>query len=206
MSDNKQMQNTENTNKWINWIEEAVDKEHLNHYEYNQFTNIQEIGSWKNTKKQLALKTFFNLNHVTMKEIVCELKIQRKVDFHDNIIRCHGITKFESGYKETLISITVYLNFIHKISFLFFLENQIGNNNYIMVMEYADGGSLRNYLDKNFSMLTWDDKLDMAYQLAYAVSCLHNEGIIHRDLHSGNILVHQNMIKLANWSIIQFPI
>ncbi|CAB5364489.1 unnamed protein product [Rhizophagus irregularis] len=31
-----------------------------------------------------------------MKEIVRELKIQRKVDFHDNIIRCYGITKLES--------------------------------------------------------------------------------------------------------------
>jgi serine/threonine protein kinase len=49
-------------------------------------------------------------------------------------------------------------------------------------MEYAEDGSLRSYLEKNFSKLTWNDKFNMAYQLAYAVSCLHNEGIIHRDL------------------------
>jgi serine/threonine protein kinase len=49
-------------------------------------------------------------------------------------------------------------------------------------MEYADGGSLRSYLMKNSSNLTWDDKYLMAYQLASAVSCLHNKGIVHRDL------------------------
>jgi serine/threonine protein kinase len=49
-------------------------------------------------------------------------------------------------------------------------------------MEYADNGSLQSYLKKNFSKLTWDDKYLMAYQLASAVSCLHNEEIVHRDL------------------------
>ncbi|CAB5345356.1 unnamed protein product [Rhizophagus irregularis] len=91
-----------------------------------------------------------------MKEIVRELKIQREVDFHDNIIRCYGITNLET-------------------------ENY---NNYQLVMEYADGGTLRSYLKKNFNKLTWDDKYNMAYQLSCAVSCLHNERIVHRDLHS----------------------
>ncbi|CAB4439494.1 unnamed protein product [Rhizophagus irregularis] len=96
------------------------------------------------------------LDNITVKEIVRELKIQREVNLHDNIIRCYGITKLESD----------------------------NHNNYWLVMEYADGGSLRCYLEKNFNKLTWDDKYNMAYQLSCAVSCLHNEGIVHRDLHS----------------------
>ena len=49
-------------------------------------------------------------------------------------------------------------------------------------MEYADNGTLRSYLKKNFDNLTWDNKFDFALQLTQAVSCLHGEGIVHRDL------------------------
>ena len=49
-------------------------------------------------------------------------------------------------------------------------------------MEYADGGTLQNYLKAHFDDLTWDDKFNLALQLARAVSCLHYEGIVHRDL------------------------
>ncbi len=49
-------------------------------------------------------------------------------------------------------------------------------------MEYADNGTLRHYLKKNSNNLEWDDKLKLAYQLTCAVSSLHDEGIVHRDL------------------------
>jgi hypothetical protein len=66
-----------------NWIEEAVDKEYFKFYEYKHFNNIKHIGSggfrkvfranWKNSEKQFALKSFFSLDNITVKEIVREV-------------------------------------------------------------------------------------------------------------------------------------
>jgi serine/threonine protein kinase len=57
------------------------------------------------------------------------------------------------------------------------------------VFEYADSGTLRSYLEINFVNLTWDDKYELAYQLACAVHHLHRKGIVHRDLVIYNLLL-----------------
>ena len=49
-------------------------------------------------------------------------------------------------------------------------------------MEYADGGTLQNCLKECFDKLNWNEKSNLALQLAYTVLCLHDEGIVHRDL------------------------
>jgi hypothetical protein len=76
---------TKTSDEWINWIEEAISKKHVKYYEYDHFSNNQEIGcgsfgkvyrvNWKSPQKYLVLKSFLNFNHITTKEIVNEVKI-----------------------------------------------------------------------------------------------------------------------------------
>ena len=44
MSDKSEIP-VENSNEWINWIEEAISKRHAKYYDYKDFHNLQKIGS-----------------------------------------------------------------------------------------------------------------------------------------------------------------
>ena len=61
-------------------------------------------------------------------------------------------------------------------------------NNFMMVMEYAPYGSLRQHLDKNFNSLNWNNKLNYLFHIAYGLNEIHEKGLIHHDFHCGNIL------------------
>ncbi|RGB31427.1 hypothetical protein C1646_764117 [Rhizophagus diaphanus] len=60
--------------------------------------------------------------------------------------------------------------------------------NYMMVLDYAEDGSLRNYLDKEYNKLKWNKKIDYMYDIIIGLERIHEKELIHRDLHIGNIL------------------
>ena len=57
-----------------------------------------------------------------------------------------------------------------------------------MVLDYADHGSLRNYLNTNYDKLSWHIKLRDLSRIAHGLDEIHKKELIHRDLHIGNIL------------------
>ena len=53
---------------------------------------------------------------------------------------------------------------------------------YHMIFELADGGSLREHLEKYFNDLTWKDKYKLGLEITNGLKYLHELGIIHKDL------------------------
>jgi serine/threonine protein kinase len=180
---------------------------HIKYYEYKDFSNIQKIGmgnfgkvyraNRKNSGKYFALKSF-NIDKTTVNEIIHEVIIKCNYRLHKIIYKYSVIISLNFTVKSIsmttlfvfmesqqkvikIFKIYITLKCVNKI-ISFKLENRNGQLKYLIVMEYADGGTLRTYLKENFYDLTWEDKYKLAYQLACAVSCLHDEEIVHRDL------------------------
>ncbi|RIA91955.1 kinase-like domain-containing protein [Glomus cerebriforme] len=47
---------------------------------------------------------------------------------------------------------------------------------------------LRSYLQQNHNDLTWKERTQIAYEIIFSTSRIHQENAIHKHLHSGNIL------------------
>jgi len=56
-------------------------------------------------------------------------------------------------------------------------------------MEYQFGGDLRHYIKKEFYNISWLNKLSHLSHINNGLRLIHEKDVIHRDFHSGNILV-----------------
>src|SRR4051812_7987345 len=74
-----------NTNEWVQWIEDGVAKDYVNYHDFNEFQNTECIGTggfskvyratWESSNTVVALKSLKNMkeNSNIMKELVNEV-------------------------------------------------------------------------------------------------------------------------------------
>ncbi|RIA94162.1 kinase-like domain-containing protein [Glomus cerebriforme] len=60
---------------------------------------------------------------------------------------------------------------------------------YAIVMNYYDTGSLTHYLTNDFYDINWSDKLTILGDVLSGLINIHKKNIIHKNIHSGNILL-----------------
>src|ERR1043165_847814 len=60
---------------------------------------------------------------------------------------------------------------------------------FMMIMDYYQSGDLSHFITKVFYGVSWSKKLDQLYNIARSLEGIHGIGIVHHDLHSGNILI-----------------
>ncbi|RHZ80943.1 hypothetical protein Glove_130g2 [Diversispora epigaea] len=118
-----------------------------------------ENHQWKRyNNSEVALKKFDNF--VNFNDVLNEMAIHLKTHstFDFTSIRFYGITQDPETHS------------------------------YVMVLEYAADGNLREYLKNNFNNINWKKKIYSLYDLSSRLMNIHELDIVHQDFHPGNIL------------------
>lgn len=72
-----------------------------------------------------------------------------------------------------------------------------------IVMEYVDGITLKQYIDKN-QPLSWQESVDFAMQICSALEHAHSHHVIHKDIKPHNIMVTEDkVLKVMDFGIAQ---
>lgn len=69
---------------------------------------------------------------------------------------------------------------------------------FYIIFENLSSGNLYDYLKKK--ILNEEEIIEIFYNLLEVISYLHTRKIIHKLLNPSNILIHENKIKISNFS------
>lgn len=73
-----------------------------------------------------------------------------------------------------------------------------------IVMEYIDGVTLKEFIDKA-KVLDWKDAVHFTFQILRALQHAHDRGIVHRDIKPQNVMLLQDgTVKIMDFGIARF--
>src|SRR6185503_14230133 len=73
---------------------------------------------------------------------------------------------------------------------LYGITQEPETEDYMIVVQYANNGSLLSFLDQNIHKLTWKMKLEYLGDIAYYLRNIHGAKFVHCDLHGESVLMH----------------
>ncbi|RHZ43856.1 hypothetical protein Glove_851g7 [Diversispora epigaea] len=145
---------------------------------YEKFRDVEKIGkggfsqifkaTWKNFKskgtvnwssKREIVLKVLNNSQNVDTEFLNELKQIFQFNCYEEKIKCYGVTQDPQ------------------------------TKNYAFVLEYARNGDLHHFIHTNFEEFKWKKKTNYLINIIEGIKKIHDEKIIHRNLHSCNILV-----------------
>ncbi|CAG8528283.1 1730_t:CDS:2 [Ambispora gerdemannii] len=148
------------------WLDDAISEGKIHQITYDQITKIENIGEGSFGKVYSAECDLFSEKIVIKKIKKCHIKEKEK-------------DKFYAFIKELKIHST--LDHANIIRLYGISENK---NSYFLVMQFANNGTLREFLKEKHDTYTldWAKKISLAKQMADGIQYLHSRDIIHRDL------------------------
>ncbi|RHZ82821.1 hypothetical protein Glove_103g66 [Diversispora epigaea] len=118
----------------------------------------KRVRNWKGEVGEVEVALKKFDNFVNFNDVLNEMEIHLKTQNDDASIRFYGITQDPETHS------------------------------YMMVLNYATDGNLREYLKINFNNINWKQKLYNLYYLSLNLMNIHELDIVHQDFHPGNIL------------------
>ncbi|RGB42865.1 kinase-like domain-containing protein [Rhizophagus diaphanus] len=74
-------------------------------------------------------------------------------------------------------------------------------HNYALALQYMENGNLRSYLGQTANSKTWEQRLNKMYDICLALNDIHKYGLIHKDLHPGNIFIGSTFAYIGDFGL-----
>ncbi|CAG8442311.1 12079_t:CDS:2 [Cetraspora pellucida] len=114
------------------------------------------------------------------------------------ILKCLYSSISDMFLKELDLQVSLYHT---NTPLCFGVSQEPTTKNYMIVMEYAEDGDLQRFIRNKFKEFTWKDKLRLLCDVSKTLKIIHNAGLVHGDLHSGNILKSNNRFYISDFGL-----
>ncbi|GES77798.1 kinase-like domain-containing protein [Rhizophagus clarus] len=173
--------NTFKPNRIVEWVP------------YNNLKNIKYLAKG-------GFSEIYTANWIEGHFIEWDSKEQQLKRFGNQIIvlkRLENVENANHSWLEEAKSHLIISNKWPDIVQCYGLTQDPSNGDYMLVMNKLNI-DLRKYLQQNHYKLTWKERISIINDVTMALSRIHDEKAIHRDLHSGNILFKTETFRISD--------